>query len=59
MSQEVDVVMAEAKLEVLPQAMVMVVVKATRVSKIPRVQLDIVTMIPVDTTARGPLPLLV
>ena len=52
-------VMAEAKLEVLTQAVVMVVVKATRVSKIPRVQLDVATTIPVETTARGPLPLLV
>ena len=47
MSQEVDVVMAEAKLEVLTQAVVMVVVKATRVNKIPRVQLDVATTIPV------------
>ena len=54
-----DKVMAEAKLEVLTQAMVMVVVKATRVSKIPRVQLGLATIIPVKTTARGLLPLLV
>ena len=53
-------VMAEAKLEVLTQAMVIVVVEeATRVSKIPRVQLDIATTIPVETIARGLLPLLV
>ena len=59
MSQEVDAVVTEAKLEVLTQAMVMVVVEATRVSKIPRIQLGIATTIPVETIARGLLPLLV
>ena len=56
-NREVDEVMVVTKLELATQAVVMVEVKATRVNI--RVQLDVATIIPVETAVRGLLPLLV